>query len=125
MIAEMMERRQHERQPVSCPVEITIDGDMTIPGEMCDLSLGGLFVRCDPPPAEGMTCRIEVLLSEAGDRLNVWMEATVARSTDCGAGFQVTTIYQECLDELRDLLLFGATGAAEDLTAPSLWEHVA
>ena len=112
------ERRENNRIPLNNPVQIFCDDedeDFPIPGQLRDISLGGLFIHTPVEMAIGDSCRVEVVLFEPGDSINIWLEGEVVRVHRNGIAVQITTIYQESFAQLRDLLLFGGEDAAASL----------
>ena len=112
-----LERRQNPRIQLSNPVRIFTDEDedYALPGRLRDISLGGLFIYTTEQVPVGDTCRLEVVLYEPGDPINVWLEATVVRHESRGFAVQITGFYQESFSRLRDLLLHGGAEAADML----------
>jgi c-di-GMP-binding flagellar brake protein YcgR len=118
------ERRQNRRIQLSNPVRIFTDEDededYALPGRLRDISLGGLFIFANDQVPIGDTCRLEVVLYEPGDPINVWLEATVVRHEKGGFAVQITGFFQESFARLRDLLLHGGVDAEASLDlAPS------
>ena len=111
------ERRQNPRIPLSNPVRVFTDEDedYALPGRLRDISLGGLFIYANDQLPIGDTCRLEVVLYEPDDPINVWLEATVVRQESRGFAVQITGFYQESFARLRDLMLHGGVEAADAL----------
>ena len=54
--------------------------------------------------AIGTDCRVEILLCEPGDPLNIWLEGTICRVGDVGVAVRIDSIFQESLERLKGLL---------------------
>jgi len=79
-----------------------------VAGGLRDISVGGVFVRCSAGSFElGMICRMEVVLYEPGDPINLWLEGEVVRKERHGIALQITRIYQERFEQLHELLSMG------------------
>lgn len=108
----MRDRRQHERVSLGIEVRVSPDGGEPFVAEVINLSMGGLFAAGDVQPEAGAFCRVEILLCEEGDPLNVWLEGWINRSSDQGFAVQVTGVFQDSLDRLRELLTISGRLAA-------------
>jgi len=80
--------------------------------DLLNLSVGGLFVRGCVREDIGTICRVEILLCEPGDPLNVWFEGEVRRVTGEGVGIRIDSIFQDSLDRLKLLLQMSGRLAA-------------
>ncbi len=108
----MRDRRQHERVSLGIDVWVQPEGYEPFPAEVINLSMGGLFAKGECTPEAGAFCRVEILLCERGDPLNVWLEGWIARSGERGFAVRVTGIFQDSLDRLRELMTVSGRLAA-------------
>ena len=108
----MINRREHARVNLDTPVRIFLseEGD-PITGTLHNLSMGGMFIGCTDALPLGTRCRVEVVIYEPGDSINIWVEGLVVRVTRAGVALQITAAHQESFSSLRDLLLFGGAMA--------------
>ena len=113
----MQNRRKNTRVQLNNPVQIFCedDEDYPIPGYLRDISLGGLFIYTTEKLPIGENYRLEVVLYEPGDSINVWLEGKAVRQEQQGFAVQITGFYQESFARLRDLLLYGGAEAEASL----------
>jgi len=100
----LQNRRQHERIALGIELEITPMGGSSYQTDLLNLSVSGLFIKSRGEEEIGTICRVEILLCEPGDPLNVWFEGEVRRITDDGIGVRIDSIFQDSLDRLQNLL---------------------
>lgn len=114
------ERRQNSRIRLQTPVRVFCDeeGEDAFDTRLRDISLGGLFINTPYAEDLGETCRLEVVLYEPGDPINIWLEGTVVRREAQGFAVRITGFYQESFDRLRDLLLHGGEESADAMKPP-------
>lgn len=86
------EQRKHPRTPVSCTVSCRInsgnpseEGESIALGGAKDVSLGGMFLECEQPPAFGTAITLQI---DEGTRTALSLPAIVRWSTDSGFGVQ-------------------------------------
>ncbi len=108
----MRDRRQHERVSLGIDIRVEPEGYAPFMAEVVNLGMGGLFARGERAPEAGAFCRVEILLCERGDPLNVWLEGWIARSDERGFAVRVTGIFQDSLDRLRELMVVSGRLAA-------------
>ncbi len=114
------DRRKNTRVKLSMPVRVFCDEDSeeaddAIHGWLQDISLGGLFILTGDVADIGDTCRLEVVLYEPDDPINIWLEGDVVRREKKGFAVHITSFHQRSFARLRDLLLYGGQGAEESM----------
>lgn len=84
----MIELRRYQRSPLDVPVEFTVKGtDERLTGRSKDISVGGMFVHTDTPPAFGVEIVVHITLP--GQRAAFAVPAVVRWSqTGQGMGLQ-------------------------------------
>lgn len=118
----VQDRRKNTRVRLRTPVRIFCDedGEDVFDGSLRDISLGGLFIHTPYAEDLGEVCRLEVVIYEPGDPINIWLEGSVVRRESRGFAVRITGFYQESFARLRDLLLYGGEESAEAM-APSMY----
>jgi hypothetical protein len=100
----MAERRRYARVALNIPTVVTLEDGDQVSGILQNLSLGGLYLEVDWRLPVGAHCEVEICLCDEGDPLNIWIEGRVTRATDRGAAIVATAVFQDSLDNLRELL---------------------
>ena len=101
----MSERRRYPRHPIRLRTLVFRGEEEDAQHRwLRDISMGGLFIEDVDDVSVGDSLRVEVVLYEPGDPINIWLEGEVVRQVDDGVGIRVTAVFQESLDQLRDLL---------------------
>ncbi|NRA38580.1 MAG: PilZ domain-containing protein [Planctomycetes bacterium] len=82
--------RSHKRilSELNCSVDFT--GENIIHTTISDLSMGGVFARCNNTEPAGSLCDISLQLSGSSPMLKINAMGIVARHTDNGIGIQFT-----------------------------------
>lgn len=107
-------RREFSRVNVHLRGEITAEGVAHVDGTIEDLSLKGAFFRAAVTPRIGVSCDVRLRLD--GTEIEVHALGKVVRITPDGCAIQFTEIIGiDCLEHLRNLILFNAadTGQVE------------
>lgn len=86
----MTELRRYARAPFDCELVYRITGDtQEHPGRARDISLGGMFITCEPPPfGSNVTVRFHIV----GEKDPLELPAVVRWSGDGGMGVQFLSI---------------------------------
>ncbi|MDH5527113.1 MAG: PilZ domain-containing protein [Nitrospirota bacterium] len=83
------ENRKHGRRRVAADVGVELDGIPPFSGRSRDLSFGGAFVECDPPPVSaGTPGRLTLTPDDAPDEVITFV-CRVMRIADGGIGFRL------------------------------------
>lgn len=87
--ADAPENRRHGRRKVAAAVGVELEGHAPLTGRTQDISFGGAFVACDPPPAPpGTTGRLVITPDDAPDEIIVF-HCVLVRVAESGAGFRL------------------------------------
>lgn len=83
--------RRRSRIPFRARALLRFDGH-TVEGSTQDLTMEGLFVGCDEPPAEGAECDIDIRLTSGADELPIRGRGRVVRHCrdPLGVGIEFT-----------------------------------
>jgi hypothetical protein len=97
---EFTRNRVHVQATVHAP-----DGHV-IPGHTEELSMNGLFVRCDEWLPEDSRCHVTLTLGD--DEARIEVAARVANVTDSGMGLAFDEMDPESFAHLKRLVLYNA-----------------
>ena len=104
------ERREFTRVPITVEIEVASGEGEIISSHAEDVSLKGLYVRCDNPLPVGTKCQVVVYLGARDSELSAQATGEVVRLNDAGMGIVFTELIgTESLEHLRKLVLYNAS----------------
>jgi len=99
-------QREFTRNPVHVRATVRGADGREIPGHTEELSMNGLFVRCDEQLPEDSPCHVTLTLGDDEARIDV--AARVANVTGSGMGLAFDEMDPESFAHLKRLVLYNA-----------------
>jgi hypothetical protein len=102
-------QREFTRIPMRLEVQVTPTQQPTTSYPIKDVSMKGLYLRCEQPLPMGTACRVTLLLGDKENPVRIEVGGKVARVDTDGMGVEITEIVGvESFAHLRNLVLYNS-----------------
>ncbi len=105
------EHREFTRSTLNVNAEATTESGESAAGMASDLGMNGVWITCESPFPEGVTCRVRLILDMGDRHLSIHTRGRVARSGPSGMGIAFFEVEAEDVEDLRRLILYNSPDA--------------
>ncbi len=100
----MSDRRDYERLLIRKFAILKLANGATIEGETRDMSMGGIFIECEPniDLTDGTECSVSLALADGSENITTETYGTICHNSDGGVGLlflKVNSTYYQFIEE--------------------------
>jgi len=105
-------RRKFDRVKFAIPLKIELDIDgkiVELPGSSKNLSLKGIYIDTPRRFKPGTPCSVKLQLSGSSEKIELIMQASIARKTGEGMGISFESMDVDTFTHLNNILRYNTT----------------
>ncbi len=109
--SKMENRRKYGRVEFESPIKImlNINGEtVELSGSSKDLSLKGIYIDTSQPFEPGTTCSVKIHLTGSSEKIELVIQASIARQTDRGMGIIFESMDVDTYAHLRNIVKYNS-----------------